>query len=135
MKVVILVFPSQTSCLANFLFWSYFPNCLWSIRFQDPLKCNIPKKLMDQVDFFADNVIVSYKSLLFFLVDMPKTPKIISLKYLCNISRNNDKFVVLLQYLKKEGGRKFIVCKQTNNLSYKLIPLILVENVIYVHIS
>ena len=51
---VFLVFASQTSCLTNFLFWSYFSNFFWPIRFQDSLKCNIPKKMMDQVDFFAD---------------------------------------------------------------------------------
>ena len=43
----------------------------------------------------------------------PEYPKIASLEYLCNTSKN--------------GGRKFIFCIQTNiKLSYNLIPLILV---------
>ena len=51
--LVILVFPLQTSCLANFLFWSCFPNCFWPIRFQNSLKCNIPGKIEESSWFFS----------------------------------------------------------------------------------
>ena len=56
MKVaLILDFPSQTPCLAKFLFWSYCPNCSWPIGCKILLNVISVKKLRDQVDFlFAD---------------------------------------------------------------------------------
>ena len=49
--LLILDFP----CLAKFLFLSYCPKCSGPIRLQDSLKCNISKKMMNQVNLlFAD---------------------------------------------------------------------------------
>ena len=36
MKILLILdFPSQTSCLGKIFFWSYCLKCGWSIRFQD----------------------------------------------------------------------------------------------------
>ena len=52
MKVLLILdFPLQTSHLAKFIFYRYQPKSSWSIRLQHFLKCNISKKLRNQVDF------------------------------------------------------------------------------------
>ena len=54
MKVLLILdFPLQTPFLAKFLLWSYCPKfpspvCLW-----DSLKCNISKKMINQVNFMV----------------------------------------------------------------------------------
>ena len=81
---LILDFPSQTPCLAQFLFWNWNINS-WPVRLQDSLKCNSVNELRNQVDFWLQiNSRVSYKSVLLLLVvwpGMPKVPKITSLQY------------------------------------------------------
>ena len=75
--LLILEFPSQTPCLAKFLFWSYCPK---QIRLQDSLKCNISNKNWGIKLIFClqINIRVSYK---FFLLlwwawsGIPKVPK------------------------------------------------------------
>ena len=45
MKILLIIdFPSRTSCMAKFLFWIYCPKCSWPVRLQGSLKFNIWKR-------------------------------------------------------------------------------------------
>ena len=115
---LILVFPCQISCLVKFLFWSYCTKCSWPIRLQDPLKCNIFKKMRDQIDFCLRSTDFSTSWCYCFWwawLGIPELPKI-SLQYLCNISR------------KRWGINMIFYLKINIKVSYK--PVVLFQMII-----
>ena len=87
--LIILDFPSQTSCLAKFLFLSYQPKCSWPIRLYVSLKCNFSRKNCGIKLIFClwKNIISTwwYYCLWWAWPGMAKVLKITSLQYLWNI--------------------------------------------------
>ena len=99
---LILDFPSQTPCLAQFLFWNYCPKCSWPMRLQDSLKCNSVNELRNQVNFWLQiNIRVSYKSVLLLCVGVARHAK----------STQNNKFAIFqinIDFLHEDKYQSFL---------------------------
>ena len=128
MKVLLILdFPSQISCLAKFLLWSYCLKCSWLIRLQDSMKCNISKNMEELSWFFVCRQTLDFCTSWCYWFwwtwpGMPKVPKITVLQYLCNI------------FFKKGGINMIFPMKISIKVFNKLVVLVLLVMASYLKV-